>query len=80
LMEVLTLIQTKKTKKKVAVVVYGTDYWKKVLNFDEMVHHGVVSKEDLELFKFIDSPKEAFEYLRGFLTVNYLKKPGAPER
>jgi uncharacterized protein (TIGR00730 family) len=80
LMEVLTLVQTKKVKKKVAVVIYGTDYWKKVLNFDEMIHHGVVNKTDLELFKFIDSPKEAFEYLRDFLTSNYLHRSGAGEQ
>ena len=80
LMEVLTLLQTKKVKKKVAVVVYGTEYWKKVLDFDEMVRHGLVSRSDLSLFKFIDSPREAFDYLREFLSTNYLKEPGAGEQ
>ncbi len=75
LMEVLTLLQTKKVKKNLAVVIYGSDYWKKVLNLDEMLHHGVISTSDLELFRFIDTPREAFAYLRDFLTRNYLEEP-----
>jgi uncharacterized protein (TIGR00730 family) len=71
LMEVLTLLQTDKIKKKMTVVLYGTEYWNKVINFDEMVTHGVVSNADLALFKFIDTPREAFEYLRHSLMTNY---------
>jgi len=71
LMEVLTLLQTEKIKKKMTVVIYGTEYWKKVINFEEMVQHGVLSRADLSLFKFIDTPKEAFEYLRNSLMKNY---------
>ena len=73
LMEVVTLLQTHKLKKKVAVVIYGPEYWNKVLNFDEMIHHGVITKEDLNLFKFMDSPEEAFRYLKDFLLSNYLR-------
>jgi len=71
LMEVLTLLQTDKIRKKMTVVIYGTDYWKKILNFDELIRHGVITQDDLKLFKFIDSPKEAFEYLKRALTKNY---------
>jgi predicted Rossmann-fold nucleotide-binding protein len=71
LMEILTLLQTQKIKKKMAVVVYGTEYWNKVLNLDEMLRYGVITKKDLSLFKFIDSPKEAFQYLKGTLMKNY---------
>ncbi len=76
LMEVLTLLQTRKIKKKVAVLIYGSDYWKKVLNLDEMLHHGVISKDDVDLFHLIDTPREAFTYLRDFLTRNYLNREG----
>jgi uncharacterized protein (TIGR00730 family) len=72
LMELLTLLQTEKLKKRLGVVVYGSSYWKKVLNFDEMVRQGVVSRADLRLFKFLDTPQEAFEYLRAFLTHHYV--------
>jgi hypothetical protein len=71
LLELLTLLQTDKIKKKVAVVIYGSEYWKKVVNFDAMVEHGVIDRNDLRLLKFIDSPEEAFEYLRGFLQKQY---------
>lgn len=71
LLELLTLLQTDKIKKKVAVVIYGSEYWKRVLNFDAMVEHGVIDRKDLRLLKFMDSPEEAFEYLRGFLQKQY---------
>jgi predicted Rossmann-fold nucleotide-binding protein len=69
----LTLLQTGKIKKQVTVVIYGSEYWNKVLNFHELVKHGVVSEDDLKLFKFIDTPKEAFEYLKLSLLKNYPK-------
>jgi uncharacterized protein (TIGR00730 family) len=74
LMEVLTLIQTDKVKKKMTVVIYGTEYWTKVLDFQEMVNRGVVNAEDLKLFKFCDTPEEAFTYLKKSLSRNYLSE------
>ncbi len=71
LMEILTLLQTDKIKKKMTVVIYGSEYWKKVINFDEIVRMGMVTEEDLSLFKFIDDPKPAFEYLKESLLNNY---------
>ncbi len=72
LFEVLTLLQTKKIKKKMVVLIYGSEYWRKIINFDAMVEHGVIDKDDLKLFKFVDSPIEAFEYLKNELTKHYL--------
>jgi uncharacterized protein (TIGR00730 family) len=72
LMEILTLRQTDKIKKKLSVVMYGSEYWKKVINFDEIVRMGMINESDLSLFKFIDEPREAFEYLKESLTSNYL--------
>jgi uncharacterized protein (TIGR00730 family) len=73
-MEVLTLIQTKKMKKPVAVIMYGEEYWKKVIDFDEFVLHGMISRDDLKLFRFMETPEEAFKYLKNFLTATYLTK------
>lgn len=72
LWEVLTLLQTKKIQKKMAVVLYGEEYWRNVLNFDYMVANLVIDKDDLELFHFSDNPQEAFEYLRDKLTEAFL--------
>ena len=76
LMEVLTLLQTNKVKKPVAVVMYGEEYWKKVIDFDELVAHGMITREDLRLFRFMETPDEAFHYLKEFLTKTYLTKEG----
>ncbi len=72
LFEILTLLQTGKIKKKMLVLIYGSEYWRKIVNFDAMVEHGVIDKDDLKLFKFVDSPVEAFEYLKNELTKHYL--------
>jgi uncharacterized protein (TIGR00730 family) len=73
--EILTLAQTQKLAKKITVVIYGPDYWKKVFNLDALVDKGTISPKDVELFQFADTPEQAFAMLRAGLTENYL----APE-
>src|SRR5580658_10365735 len=70
--EILTLAQTHKLAKKITVVIYGSEYWKRVLNIEALVNSGAISPGDLELFQFVDTPEEAFELLRHGLTENYL--------
>jgi uncharacterized protein (TIGR00730 family) len=80
LFEILTLAQTDKLAKKILVIIYGSEYWKRVINFQAFVDAGTVSPQDIELFKIVDSPEEAFEFLRDGLTKHHLggtpKKPG----
>ena len=72
LFEILTLAQTQKLAKKILVAIYGKKYWNQILNFQALVDSGTVSQEDLELFKFVDSPEEGFEFLRDGLTKYHL--------
>jgi uncharacterized protein (TIGR00730 family) len=79
LFEILTLAQTDKLAKKILVIIYGSEYWNKIINFQAFVDAGTVSPQDLELFKIVDHPDDAFEFLRDGLTKHHLggaqKKP-----
>ncbi len=72
LFEVLTLLQTKKLKKQIPLVLYGSEYWKQVVNFDTLVKYGTISKCDLDLFKICDTVEDAFTYLTEEITRLYL--------
>ncbi|MBL8006114.1 MAG: TIGR00730 family Rossman fold protein [Ignavibacteria bacterium] len=74
LMEILTLVQTEKLHKKMTVVVYGKEFWDKIINMEKMAELQVISPEDLKLFRFVNTPKEAFEYLKDELTKHYVIK------
>jgi uncharacterized protein (TIGR00730 family) len=71
--EVLTLIQTRKLAKNITVVVYGSEYWKKVFDFDWLVDTGAISPGDIDLFQFADTPEQAFDLLKQGLTTNHLE-------
>jgi uncharacterized protein (TIGR00730 family) len=73
LFEILTLAQTEKLAKKILVVIYGSEYWKRLINFQAMSDAGTISPQDLELFKMVDSPEEGFEFLRDGLTRYHLE-------
>jgi len=81
LFELLTLAQTKKLDKKLVIILYGSEFWKEIINFDAFVKYGVISPEDLELFSFADSPAEAMAILQDGLTRHYLtpEKPLPPQ-
>jgi uncharacterized protein (TIGR00730 family) len=75
LFEILTLAQTDKLAKKILVVIYGSEYWRRVMNFQAFVDSGTISPGDLNLFKFVDTPEDAFTFLRDGLTEFHLGGP-----
>jgi uncharacterized protein (TIGR00730 family) len=80
LFEILTLAQTDKLAKKILVVIYGSEYWHRIMNFQAFVDAGTVAPEDLSLFKFVDTPEDAFTFLRDGLTEYHLGGPPKKEK
>ena len=65
--EILTLAQTDKLANQLPVILYGTSYWKSVLNFEVLAEKGAIAQKDLSLVQFVDSPEEAFAFLKAGL-------------
>jgi uncharacterized protein (TIGR00730 family) len=65
LFETLTLVQCKKAK-PVPIVLFGSNYWKRLLHLDVLVDEGVISEEDLDLFTYVDSVDDAWNFIRAF--------------
>ncbi|HEX3095104.1 MAG TPA: TIGR00730 family Rossman fold protein [Candidatus Angelobacter sp.] len=78
LFEILTLAQTHKLAKKILVIVYGKEYWNRVLNLDALADAGTISPEDVNGFTMVDTPEEAFEVLKEGLTRYHLQQQARP--
>jgi len=65
LFEILTLVQTQKSQ-RVPILLFGTAYWKKIVNFEALVEEGVISKQDLDWFQFVDEPAQAWAQIKNF--------------
>src|SRR6202161_59632 len=76
--EILTLAQTDKLAKKILVLIYGREYWNRIINFQAFVDAGTVSPQDMNLFHFANTPEDAFEFLRDGLTKYHLG--GTPKK
>lgn len=72
LFETLTLIQTKKVKEKLPIVLFGSEFWNDVMNFDALVKWGTISPEDIDLFKIVDTVEEAHDCIVSSLTERFL--------
>jgi len=75
--EILTLVQTRKMKKRLPIVLFGAKFWNEVVNFDALVRYGTIIPEDVNLFHRTDSVDEAFDILTKNLLENALPVPGA---
>jgi uncharacterized protein (TIGR00730 family) len=67
LMEILTLAQTRKLARQIPVLLYGPEYWSEIINFEALVRHGMISPEDLRLFRYVDDPASALSMLKSEL-------------
>jgi uncharacterized protein (TIGR00730 family) len=68
LFEVLTLVQTGKAK-AVPIVLFGSEFWKKLVNFDALVEQGTISEADLKLFHYVDEPQQAWDIIKAFYAI-----------
>ena len=74
--EILTLVQTRKTRKRMPIVLFGTEYWDEVIKFDALVKYGTISPGDLDIFHRTNSVDEAYDIVTKGLTEDALAIPG----
>jgi predicted Rossmann-fold nucleotide-binding protein len=74
-MELLTLIQTDKIKKRLPIVLYGSDFWNNVVNWDYLVDCGTISESDLDLFHISDNIDDSYDYIIKYIEAHKLKGP-----
>jgi uncharacterized protein (TIGR00730 family) len=76
LFELLTLVQTRKLRKPMPIVLFGTEYWRQVIDFDALARHGTIDPHDIELMYRTDSVDEAYQWIVLRLTEHALGQPG----
>ena len=69
--EMLTLIQTHKYGSRMPVILFGSEYWNKLINWDFLAETGMIDKEDLKLFHFSDTVEDAYDYITQTIIKNY---------
>jgi len=68
LFETLTLVQTGKiVRGDMTIILYGEEYWRRVLHFDVLIESGAIAREDVDLFSFCSTPQKAFALLKSEL-------------
>jgi len=77
LFELLTLVQTRKMKKPMPIVLFGTEYWHEIVDFDALARHGMINPEDIELVHRTDSVDDAYDWIVLQLAEKALGQPGA---
>ena len=77
LTEMLTLSQTRKLDRKISILLYGSSYWKEIIDFEALVRHGMIAREDLALFQYVDDPTTALQILQRDLVIEPVAKTPA---
>jgi uncharacterized protein (TIGR00730 family) len=73
--EFLTLTQTHKMGHRVTILLYGSKFWKRAINFGWLLEAGTINSEDLKLIRFVDSPQQAFAILKDELGRRFGLRP-----
>ena len=76
--EILTLMQTRKIDRRIPIVMYGSDYWNEIINFDALVRHGMIDAEDLKLIQFADDPSTALRMLQAGIAMELQQDEATP--
>ncbi|MBI2828231.1 MAG: LOG family protein [Acidobacteria bacterium] len=79
LFEILTLMQTEKLAKQIQIILYGAEYWNRILDLDPMLEWGAIGTNDTRLLQRANTPREAFELLKAHLTAHHLEPVMAQE-
>ena len=74
-MELLTLIQTKKIKKRLPIVLFGSEFWNSVVNWNYLIECGTISEDDLDLFYISDNVEDVYNYITKYIEEYKLKGP-----
>jgi uncharacterized protein (TIGR00730 family) len=77
LFELLTLVQTRKMKKPMPIVLFGTEYWREVIDFEVLARNGMINPEDIQLVHRTDSVDEAYDWIVAQLAEKAMGQPGA---
>lgn len=76
LFEILTLVQTRKMRKRIPIILFGQKFWSEIINFNALVRYGTISPEDVDLFHFMDSIDDAYTLITRELIENSIAIPG----
>ena len=77
--EILTLMQTEKLAKQIQIILYGSEYWDRILRLDPMADWGAINTADMLLIKRADTPQDAFNLLKAHLVEHHIVPPTAQE-
>jgi uncharacterized protein (TIGR00730 family) len=72
LFEVMTLVQTRKAR-PVPILLFGSAFWKSLINMDVLLQEGTISPDDLQLFHYVDTPEDAWQAICDFYRLNVPK-------
>jgi predicted Rossmann-fold nucleotide-binding protein len=72
LFEVMTLVQTRKAR-PVPILLFGTTFWKSLINVEVLLEEGTISPSDLDLFHYVDTPEQAWQAICDFYALNVPK-------